>query len=204
QAVQDLPVQTSVLAPFVSSVDALVRVNADEQTREQRLLTRKDLTGTSMAMATDALLIEQKDGATALLPLTANAEHVIDAERMRAELARSGVERVYFIDLKAETDKLYNGYMHEAVLLALCGMLAMTVMLGFTIRSAAGLARVMIPLVVAVLSVAAFFAATGERMTILHLVGLLLIVAVGSNYALFFAQPPKDEHGNPSAIAPTT
>ncbi|GGC07351.1 membrane protein [Oxalicibacterium flavum] len=204
QAVQDLPVQTSVLAPFVSSVDALARVNADEQTREQRLLTRKDLAGTSMAMATDALLIEQKDVATALLPLTANAEHVIDAERMRAELARSGVERVYFIDLKAETDKLYNGYMHEAVLLALYGMLAMTIMLGFTIRSAAGLARVMIPLVIAVLSVAAFFAATGERMTILHLVGLLLIVAVGSNYALFFAQPPKDEHGNPTAIAPTT
>jgi len=31
----------------------------------------------------------------------------------------------------------------------------------------------------------------GERLTLLHLIGLLLIVAVGSNYALFFDGAPE-------------
>ena len=42
------------------------------------------------------------------------------------------------------------------------------------------------PLVLAVLIVAAALRLCGVQFTILHLVGMLLIVAVGSNYALFF------------------
>jgi predicted exporter len=42
------------------------------------------------------------------------------------------------------------------------------------------------PLALAVLCVAAGLALSGVQLTILHLVGMLLIVAVGSNYALFF------------------
>jgi predicted exporter len=42
------------------------------------------------------------------------------------------------------------------------------------------------PLLLAVLNVAAGLALCGVQLTILHLVGMLLIVAVGSNYALFF------------------
>jgi predicted exporter len=44
----------------------------------------------------------------------------------------------------------------------------------------------MAPLVAGVLVVAAWHALTGTRLTLLHLVGLLLVVAIGSNYALFF------------------
>jgi len=40
--------------------------------------------------------------------------------------------------------------------------------------------------VLAVLVVAAALALFQVRLTILHLVGMLLIVAIGSNYALFF------------------
>jgi predicted exporter len=47
-------------------------------------------------------------------------------------------------------------------------------------------ARVVAPLALSVLTVAAAFAALGHALTILHVVGMLLIVAVGSNYALFF------------------
>ena len=46
--------------------------------------------------------------------------------------------------------------------------------------------EVLAPLVLAVLCVAAGLALSGVQLTILHLVGMLLIVAVGSNYALFF------------------
>jgi predicted exporter len=44
----------------------------------------------------------------------------------------------------------------------------------------------MAPLLLSVLTVAALLVALGHALTILHVIGMLLIVAVGSNYALFF------------------
>jgi predicted exporter len=41
--------------------------------------------------------------------------------------------------------------------------------------------------------VGAGFALAGTRLTILHLIGMLLIVAVGSNYALFFDRRAADQ-----------
>ena len=46
--------------------------------------------------------------------------------------------------------------------------------------------RIIAPLAAAVITVTAGLAVFGQQLIILHLVGLLLVVAVGSNYALFF------------------
>lgn len=70
--------------------------------------------------------------------------------------------------------------------MSLGGVAAIVALLWLALRSPLRLARVLAPLVLAVLTVAAGLAAYGEQLTILHLVGMLLIVAVGSNYALFF------------------
>jgi predicted exporter len=45
-----------------------------------------------------------------------------------------------------------------------------------------------VPPLCAVVCVAAILIACGVKLTLLHLVGLLLVVAVGSNYSLFFAK----------------
>tara|TARA_R110001599_G_scaffold64023_3_gene179245 strand:+ start:909651 stop:912101 length:2451 start_codon:yes stop_codon:yes gene_type:complete len=197
QAAQGLPFKTELLTPFLESVGALATLNDDQQKREARLITRDDLGGTSMALATDSLLIEQKNSVSGLMPLTAEKEDEFDPALIRTALQKSGVQQAYFIDLKVETNKLYRGYMREAILLALCGLAAMMVLLAFNLRSLSKLVRVMVPLVSAVLCVAAILAISGQRMTILHLIGLLLIVAVGSNYALFFARTTEQ-------IKPTT
>ncbi|MES2024639.1 MAG: MMPL family transporter [Pseudomonadota bacterium] len=206
QAMEGLPFKASVLEPFIASVGDLATIASQPEILNTRLLTRKDLTGTSMALATDSLLIEKNGEASGLMPLTATDAHVIDPALIHAALQKSGVQQAYFIDLKTETDKLYRGYMQEAIILALCGLAAMMVLLAFNLRSIARLARVMVPLITAVLTVAAIFAFTGQRMTILHLVGLLLIVAVGSNYALFFAQPAttivKDPQSGVETVVP--
>ena len=49
--------------------------------------------------------------------------------------------------------------------------------------------------------VIAGLALTGHKLTLLHLVGMLLIVAVGSNYALFFDRREGEEGGR---ISPRT
>ena len=70
--------------------------------------------------------------------------------------------------------------------MSLAGILAIVVLLLIALRSVARVARVLAPLLLAVLSVAAALTLCGVQLGILHLVGMLLIVAVGSNYALFF------------------
>jgi predicted exporter len=70
--------------------------------------------------------------------------------------------------------------------LSLTGVLAILLLLLVALRSPLRVARVLAPLLLAVLTVAAGLSLSGVQLTILHLVGMLLIVAVGSNYALFF------------------
>jgi predicted exporter len=59
---------------------------------------------------------------------------------------------------------------------------------------------VLAPLVLSVLTVAAVFSLCAVQLTILHLVGMLLIVAVGSNYALFFDARAHDPASGDGAL----
>ena len=92
------------------------------------------------------------------------------------------------LDLKQESDTLYASYQSEAIHLSLLGLGLIVVLLLIALRSLPRVARVIAPLLLAVLVVCAALVAGHQSLTILHLIGLLLIVAVGSNYALFFDQ----------------
>lgn len=192
-ALEGLPLRAQRLAPFVADIT---------RAREGRLLQAADLELTSMGMALDALLLQRGSQWSALLPLTAPANGVIDAARMRAVLRDAAIPQALFVDLKAESDDLYAGYLHEAIVLSLGGLIAIVVLLLAVTRSPRRVLRVIAPLAAAVISVAAGLAALGQPMTLLHLVGLLLVVAVGSNYALFFDRAGDTSSG--ATISPRT
>jgi predicted exporter len=65
------------------------------------------------------------------------------------------------------------------------GLAVIVALLAIALRDARRVARVMAPLAAGVAVVAAGHVLLGTRLSILHLMGLLLVVAVGSNYALF-------------------
>lgn len=192
RAVDGLPVRAALFAPFLADVAA---------TRERPLLQAADLAQTSMAMALDALLIERDGRWSALLPLTAPKAKSIDAGQLRAALAAT--PGALFIDMKDESDRLYSGYLHEAILLSLGGLLTIVALLLFVCRSPRRVARIVAPLAAAVITVTAGLALFGQQLIILHLVGLLLVVAVGSNYALFFDRAEGGAIGA-GPIAPRT
>ena len=132
------------------------------------------------------LLLQRADGWSVLLPLhppVGDQGVDIASGPVRAALAGSDA---LFIDMKGELDQLYNDYLHEAMLLSLAGFAAIVALLAVTLRSARRLAGVLLPLLLAVVLVIAGLSACGQRLHLLHLIGMLLIVAVGSNYALFF------------------
>lgn len=180
RAVQGLPVRAEVFAPFLADVAAA---------RGRPPLQPADLEKTSMAMGLDALLLGKAGRWSALLPLTAPKGANIQAADIRTALAAAALPGVLFVDMKTESDRLYAGYLHEAIALSLGGLAIIVVLLLAVFRSPARVLRTLAPLAAAVVTVTAGLALLGQQLIILHLVGLLLVVAVGSNYALFFDRP---------------
>jgi predicted exporter len=164
-------------------------------------VTARDLAGTSLNAGFDALILHQRDVWNALLPLRSAAPgQGIDTARVVAALHDAGVPEAQVLDLKQESDALYDDYLSEAIRFSLAGFLALTVLLLVALRSPRRVLRVLMPLVMAVLAVAAGLALCGVQLTILHLVGMLLIVAVGSNYALFFDREAHAAEGGNEAL----
>jgi predicted exporter len=177
-ATQGLAVDSVRLQPFLRDVEAA---------RHAPLVTAQDLQGTSLRTGFEALILHQKDRWNALLPLHAvSATQAVDMARVREALQSAEVNDARVLDIKQQSDSLYASYLGEAIHLSLAGVLALIVLLLIALRSPLRVARVLAPLLLAVLVVAAALASCGVQLTILHLVGMLLIVAVGSNYALFF------------------
>jgi predicted exporter len=187
-----LPIRSDRLLPFLEDVEA---------TRHAPLVTARDLAGTSLNAGFDALILHQKDRWNALLPLRGPASgREIDLARVAAALAAGDVHEALALNLKQQSDALYAGYLNQAIRFSLLGFLALTALLLIALRSALRVARVLAPLVLSVLTVAASLAVGGVQLTILHLVGLLLIVAVGSNYALFFDRQANSEDRGSEAL----
>jgi predicted exporter len=188
----DSPLAANKLGAFLDEV---------AKAKEQGNITRETLNGTSLALVVDSLLMQRPDSWSVLLPLRppAGVEGVdIDIEPVRATLAGSGA---LFIDMKFEFDRLYNDYLDEATLLSLAGFVAIVALLAVTLRSARRLGAVLLPLLLAVILVVAGVHLAGEQLHLMHLIGMLLIVAVGSNYALFFDRAGKEHRLDAPTLA---
>ena len=182
-ALRGLPVRPGVLEPFIADVAAA---------RRAAPLTEADLAGTSLAAAAGALLVRSGAGWAALLPVSSGELPQRALAQLRAAVAAEPGARL--LDLKAEADALYSGYLMAAGKLALLGFAAIVALLCVALRSPARVARIVLPLALAVLLVAALLVAARGPLTILHVVGMLLTVAVGSNYALFFDRSSARPH----------
>lgn len=191
-ALEGQPLSASRLTPFLKAVDAA---------RRQPLLTPDSLRGSTLALAVDSLLLQRPTGWTVLMPLRAPAgDQPLDPAAVRAALEGAGNDAL-FVDIFGESSALYRAYLDEAILLSLAGSLAIVLLMAAVLRSPGRLARVLAPLLIAELLVMAGLALAGERLTLLHLVGMLLIVAVGSNYALFFDRPDANPADDPRTLA---
>jgi predicted exporter len=176
EATRELPLPAARLEPFVADVQAA---------RQQAPLRREDLRGTPLDAVVGALMFERAGGGwSTLIPLHVGA----GVEPARLAEALKGLPDVQVVNVGAELASLYQRYLAEAFVQVLLGALAVVLLLGLYLRSARRLLAVCLPLAVAVVLTLGGMALLHVPLGILHLVGLLLIVAVGSNYALFFDQ----------------
>ena len=176
EASQGSPLSAARLQPFITDVEAA---------RDDLPVTRADLADGPLGGVVNALMFERPGGGwSALIALHPGAN--FDPARLNAAL--SDLPLVQVVDIMKELDSLYARYLHEAFVQVLLGALAVVLLLAIYLRSRRRLLAVCQPLALAVLLTLGGMAALQVPLGILHLVGLLLIVAVGSNYALFFDQ----------------
>ena len=176
QATQGGPFKAERLQPFVQAV---------AQARAAKLDTLDSAQASALRPLVGALVLQTADGRwSTLLPLQARAGQ--DLPLTAVKTALQGLPDTRVLDIGAELGGLYARYLGEARNQAALGALGVLLIMAVAVRTPRRVLAVCQPLLLAVLLTLGGLAALGVQLGILHLIGLLLVVAVGSNYALFF------------------
>jgi predicted exporter len=178
-ALVGLPFRPEFFEPFLIQA---------ERERREALLSRESFAGTTLGLKLDSLLFQSHGHWTALLPL----KDVTHPKRLMKAQATWNIPGLVFLNIKNQSNKMYRRYFHTALRLSLIGLLVIVLLLSVVLRSPIRVMRVMAPLIGAVTFTLAILLKTGGPLSIFHLIGLLLVVAVGSNYALFFERKIED------------
>lgn len=183
------PLPARRLQAFIDDVQAA---------RQQPPITLASLKGTPLAPAVAAQVVAG-DGTRpwrALLRVQAGTQREVDTAALRTALA--DLPGTHVVNIAGEVTALYARYLREALVQALLGALAVCALLAVHLRSWRRLLRIAQPVAASVVIVLAAMTLLGVPLGILHLVGLLLSVAIGSNYALFFDQIRHQEETQPA------
>ena len=178
QALMGLPYRAAAFTPFFRDVAAA---------KTAPLLTRASLPP-ALALQLQSMLVYRGSGWT----VTAALRGVSDPKRVAAAVASAALGGASFVDLQHVSDRLLRTFQCEATHLAVIGTLAILAVLLVGMRSAARVIAVATPLAAAVVVTAAVLTFGGGKITIFMVVGFLIIVAVGSNYCLFFERSEHD------------
>lgn len=187
-ALEGLPFQPGLFEPFITDLAAA---------RARPILDRTAFEGTSLALKLDSLLFQRGGDWTALISLRGVADPALVAR----DIAQSGEKDAMFVDLKAQSNELLEVYRREALMLALIGSLIIVVLLAASLRSFRRVALVVAPLAAAVVLTTALLTLGAEKLSIFNLVGLLLTVAVGSNYCIFFERQDWSDPNSERMVA---
>jgi predicted exporter len=187
-ALAGMPFRSGTFAPFLADAEAA---------RTGPLIERGALAGTGIELKLEALLLPRGEGWIAMLPLRG----VAAPDRVAAAIAARHEPGAVFLDLKSESDNLLHAYLHEAQMLSLIGSIVVVLLLAVALRAPARTAALVAPLAAAVIVAAALLLLVQGQLSIFNLFGLLLTVAVGSNYALFFQRREPSEERQARTIA---
>ncbi|MDG4867770.1 MMPL family transporter [Guyparkeria sp. 1SP6A2] len=194
-ATADLPVSADRLEGFVEDV---------EEQRTAKTMDLASLKGTPLWLAVAGQLpSDGQDSQLAMITLREQAQDDgLDIDAIRQAIAP--VASATLIDMLGESNRLYAHYLETTLTVALVGAGAIVLLLFAVHRSPRRTLRTLLPIGLAVALVLAGHSLAGGGLTLLHLIGLLLTVAVGSNYALFFQPRDRDRVMDARTLASLT
>ena len=178
-AMEGLPFRPGLFAPFLDAVAAA---------RTASPITLKQFSGTLLATRIESLLFFNEGGWTALLPLSG----VRDPGTLAAGLPAYPHSQAYYLDLRAETSRLVAGFREQVLIRLGWGTLLIVAVVWIGLRSWRLTAAALLPVLLALIFDVAALLMLGERLTLFHLVSLLLVLGIGVDYGLFFSRPAAD------------
>lgn len=173
EAVRDSPFREDLFGPFLDDV---------ERARTAPDLTLAAMQGTVWGLAVRSYLVAQSGRVVALLPLVG----VDDPKQLVARVAELKDPTLFAFYLHGESNAMIDAYRDESLLLSLLGVALIATVLGIGLRSRKSVIGVLTPVLAAMFSTAAILALFEVRLSVFHLVSLLLVLGIGVNYALFF------------------
>ncbi len=178
-ATTGLPFKSGLFQPFLDAVAAA---------RAAPPLRPEDLRGTLLGTRLDALLLAGERGWSALLPLSG----VRDARALIGGLPQAADSQAHYLDLRVETNRLVADFRDTALIRFGWGAALIVAVVWVGLRSWRGVAAALLPVLLALVVVVAALLALGERLSLFHLVSLLLVLGIGVDYGLFFSRPGAD------------
>lgn len=183
RALQDTALRAAAFEPFIADVQA---------GRRLPWITPQAYRGTGLGERLAGQIRETADGAAVFVTLAG----VTDARALHGALHDSGA---VLLDLKGDIEALIAQYRGRAAAAALAGGALIVALLLVQLRDVRTMARIVLALAAAVAITAAALVAIEGQLTLFHLVALLLVAGIGSNYALFFGLPRAS--GGEEAVA---
>ncbi len=180
QAVEGTRLRATAFEPFVAAV---------ARTREHGPLTLDDYEGTITGSWLSGQIIRSADGVDVLMPLQGAAL----ASALATLIDDAKVPGLSLLDLQREVETLVSQYRRKALVTALVGAAGIVLILALRLRRAAAVASMVASLVATAVLTAATLAASSASLSVFHLVAMLLVVGVASNYTLFLSSLPPDE-----------
>ena len=173
EASKGMPFRAGLFAPFLEDV---------RQAKASRPVDESALSGTALALKTNSLLFENGGVWVALIPLI----EISDTQKLKG-LAQSE-PGIWLLDLKGESNRMIASYRTESLRYIAGGVAAIFIVLALGLNVPSAL-WVFTPVAAAVIVSFGILVAIGHRLTLFHLVSLLLVVGIGLNYSLFFNRP---------------
>lgn len=178
QATRSLPFRDGAFVPFLDDVAAA---------RLQPPLTLDALRNTTLAARISALLFPGDSGWTSVMALSG----VRDSKALSRWAQQAGAH-VHYLNQRATVRDLMTRFRLEGLGRAAWSAAIILAVLALALRSGARLARVLLPLALATILDIAVLTALGERISLFHLVALLMVLGAGVDYSLFFNRPDPD------------
>jgi predicted exporter len=178
-AAAGLPLKPGLFRPFLEGVAAA---------KESPPVNIDSLRPTLIGPQVEALLFTVNNDWLSLVQLA----DVADPMRLKAALAPLESENVRAISIRAETNRLLEGFRDQALDRLGLGIILFAGVLWVAVRSLRRLGAVALPVAVGVTLDLLVLAALGERLSLFHLAALLLVMVLGLDYSLFFSAENAD------------
>ncbi|MCI4410042.1 MAG: MMPL family transporter [Thiotrichales bacterium] len=182
-ALSGLPIKSSRLHSFTEAL---------QRTKNMPFVSRDMISAAGLSFMVDSLLYQTDSEWVAILPVTYKSDDLFNAIDIDSIVSDVGREHVVYLDMLNKSNQLYQNYLYEIVVFSLVGLVVVVLLILISLRSVKRLYRVILPLIFSTILVVATLLMMGELISLFHIIGLLLVFAIGSNYSLFFESLTDD------------